>query len=687
SSASTSTTPMLLTPETTGTSPEPSLPSPTESFLSPARARRQTSFYPHTNSSNRHEKPFSRSAAKRESVMALGSIEHLQHYFTKTGIAAKKISLAKAPAGLVPAIGGKSHVRGNSSLGSIELPPTPLVHTVPPPAFTEVPRDYETDPETLLPGVVDDLEAVVALWAISNRGLSGTVAPVLTTPIDVLRVLQATTRAIRSIRNYVMSLPDETAGIIRAQFRPRSLGPGTRPSSMVRSTLGSSTNTDPLTSIRRAALDVLTVLRELEERCRVPLDDEAYDAQSDGRTSRGGHASPIVDSPINASVDLPPDDEADVSESIAAGTVVPDTSFAYSLVQVRGRREPIQVWEEEDNRDSDEEEEEVKPERWDERLEVGSGWLYKQDVTLAVLPLEREVISKYLGVVDEVLFGGKKDDIERGWQREGRRVANKAANRQKARRVSMGDRHTKGVGQSFPSYRPFDRGKRRVSTGMVELMTRTKLTDDPRDMEGIREDDEDQPEQDDAESLADDDTPDWCRRAMFEDDDLGRAHAILEAHLPPNLRAALASSTNRLAFLTSLSSGQLLCVAYNACIRKSKKPWGYVSVDGIHDILALESAEDAGKEGSKTGWTFRRIDNLRLWVGAMKLRYLVPIQHPSQPAPRASRLRSESMAQPEPPVLFDAKIVARRDEGWDTMLEVALLRWMWRVVEEKRNDR
>ena len=35
-------------------------------------------------------KPFSRSAAKRESVMALGSIEHLQHYFAKTGIAANK---------------------------------------------------------------------------------------------------------------------------------------------------------------------------------------------------------------------------------------------------------------------------------------------------------------------------------------------------------------------------------------------------------------------------------------------------------------------------------------------------------------------------------------------------------------------------------------------------------------------
>ncbi|KAK7681828.1 hypothetical protein QCA50_015175 [Cerrena zonata] len=52
------------------------------------KSRRQVAFYPNMNSSNKPVKPFSRSAAKRESVMALGSIEHLQHYFTKSGISA-----------------------------------------------------------------------------------------------------------------------------------------------------------------------------------------------------------------------------------------------------------------------------------------------------------------------------------------------------------------------------------------------------------------------------------------------------------------------------------------------------------------------------------------------------------------------------------------------------------------------
>ena len=45
---------------------------------------------PNVNAANKEQKPFSRSAAKRGSVMALGSIEHLQHYFTKTGLIAKK---------------------------------------------------------------------------------------------------------------------------------------------------------------------------------------------------------------------------------------------------------------------------------------------------------------------------------------------------------------------------------------------------------------------------------------------------------------------------------------------------------------------------------------------------------------------------------------------------------------------
>ena len=99
---------------------------------------------------------------------------------------------------------------------------------------------------------------------------------------------------------------------------------------------------------------------------------------------------------------------------------------------------------------------------------------------------------------------------------------------------------------------------------------------------------------------------------------LGRAHALLGTFLSSQLSSALGSAHSRTDFLSSLSSGQLLCMAYNTCVRKSKKPWGYVSKDSIHDIISLEKAqsETESSEGAgKKGWTFRRTDNLRLWAG------------------------------------------------------------------------
>jgi hypothetical protein len=81
-----SSTPPALTPDYTGSaSPDSS----SDADAAVKKSRRQTAFYPNMNSANKPVKPFSRSAAKRQSVMTLGSIEHLQHYFTKTGIAAK----------------------------------------------------------------------------------------------------------------------------------------------------------------------------------------------------------------------------------------------------------------------------------------------------------------------------------------------------------------------------------------------------------------------------------------------------------------------------------------------------------------------------------------------------------------------------------------------------------------------
>ena len=140
-------------------------------------------------------------------------------------------------------------------------------------------------------------------------------------------------------------------------------------------------------------------------------------------------------------------------------------------------------------------------------------------------------------------------------------------------------------------------------------------------------------------------------------------------------------------------------------MRRSRKPWGYISKDAIHDIVALEQAAASGlgndkdKEKGKRGWTFRRTDNLRLWAAALKLRYLLPVvtpglnTHPnantpgSPNTPLTSTSPSKSRFPNEPPIYFDAPLVARRNEGWEDMLENLLLGWIDSVVEERRGDR
>jgi hypothetical protein len=49
--------------------------------------------------------------------------------------------------------------------------------------------------------------------------------------------------------------------------------------------------------------------------------------------------------------------------------------------------------------------------------------------------------------------------------------------------------------------------------------------------------------------------------------------------------------------------------------------------------------------------------------------------------------RARSFRTPELPVYFDALQVARRDVGWEDVLEAALLRWVQAVVDEARGER
>ncbi|OCB91513.1 hypothetical protein A7U60_g1248 [Sanghuangporus baumii] len=662
-------------------------PTTSSSDVAAKKGRRQTAFYPNMNSSNRLQKPFSRSAAKRESVMALGSIEHLQHYFTKTGIAAKQESL-KENKGLVPAIGSSTNRPLRPSLSSIQefhLPPSPAVPVFTRSPYPSIARTYEVDPENLKPGVVRDLEAVSECWKLSGNDNN------LEQGLDVLSALRLTTQLIRSVRNYSVSLPDDSIALQpnKQQFRPNSL----QPVPMKRVISNPNGTSDPMARIRRLALDVLTSLRILEESARLPLSDEAYDAQSD-RVSSQESRSP---EPIQAVLE---NDE--LQQQRQRHPQGHDVSFAVSVVTVPGRSEGVPVWDDEEEDDLKSEEGE-KRDVWDERLVLGGGWLYRQDIRLTDLKNERKIIEKYLDAVDESLFEGRSSDGSRGWERAARLEREREA---KVRRTSLG-RHRDDISPM--------RGHRSVLPGLAEAMNNMVISEETES-----------PEQSASEeSIDEDDLPEWAKRDAFPNDPLARAHALLVNLLPLSLLPLLPIPyTSRIELLTALSSGQLLCVAYNAGIRRSRKMWGFINKDAIHDIAALEqkaAADEGGGEAAekrKTGWTFRRTDNLRLWAAALKLRYLIPLTTPAAalPVPSQSSLSVSSSGQPStsndslatsrpvtptspartqfipgkgeiPLIGFDAKLVARREEGWDTMLETVVLEWVKAVVDERRSAR
>jgi len=67
----------------------------------------------------------------------------------------------------------------------------------------------------------------------------------------------------------------------------------------------------------------------------------------------------------------------------------------------------------------------------------------------------------------------------------------------------------------------------------------------------------------------------------------------------------------------------------------------------------------------------------------------VPMMPPSQTCQTSAIPAAPSLSTPkcpESPIFFDARIVARRDDGWEDMLERTLLCWTSAVVVEHRNN-
>ncbi|KAH9014672.1 hypothetical protein EDB84DRAFT_1443752 [Lactarius hengduanensis] len=213
--------------------------------------------------SNVTNKPFSRSVAKRESVMALGSIEDLQHHNFRSNAQRK---------GLVPAIGSLSaHIKGNpllSGLPELDFPPSSALLAPSFPPFTPYVKTFEVDPENLRPGVTQDLLHADDDARPPDPALTDTRRRAAASMCYALGV---TTHAIRSVRNYILSLHNEHGHTQPRQgFRPTSLSTS---EPQKRRAFSGTDRTDSLGRIWHAALNVLTLLCELEESARDPLSD------------------------------------------------------------------------------------------------------------------------------------------------------------------------------------------------------------------------------------------------------------------------------------------------------------------------------------------------------------------------------------------------------------------------------
>lgn len=86
---------------------------------------------------------------------------------------------------------------------------------------------------------------------------------------------------------------------------------------------------------------------------------------------------------------------------------------------------------------------------------------------------------------------------------------------------------------------------------------------------------------DDASSVNDDDLPRWAQRGGFTDGELPHAHALLVGFLPASFLAHLPTSPDRMELLNALSSGQLLCAAFEDVLSASAaaNPEGMIELE------------------------------------------------------------------------------------------------------------
>lgn len=245
---------------------EPSAPS------SPSGGRSSSSRFYATSSS----KPFARSAAKRESVMALGSIQHLQHMYAKRAVLAQRR--------VTPSVEEQVDEHDEDELA---MPPTPAR----PPVAQQRPRDGTPSrmlksQKELRDDVLQGMTRLCDAWRLTvptkpasesdagdvTRRLSSMSLeePASVEPASVvLDLINVTTAAVRRAQAYVASFPSDQHTFLDAK-----------------------STDDRFASLRRDTLALLAALKEIETRYRI-ADDEPDVEDTSEVESPGLFASPV----------------------------------------------------------------------------------------------------------------------------------------------------------------------------------------------------------------------------------------------------------------------------------------------------------------------------------------------------------------------------------------------------------
>lgn len=687
------------------------------------RKKRSVLFYPSAGlAAKSNQQPFSRSAAKRDSIMALGSIGYLQHLYTKQGIANRNRPLTKGAMTLAIGRAGEAVISSNAGhineaspdaatkgqsehvegeYEPLQLPPSPEAGSYARPKYLDVAKPLEADTQALRRLLAVDLNRLLHAWGLVewfatnaavaniNAILSDDMRPTASqeatkTSVDLLALINVTTKAIRSVRSYVLAFPRRSQVPTASPNEPSG-----------RDRFKRQTSFSGVSRPGQAGVPVPTLTNEilhhnislddrlLREKVSSQLASKALDGQkSDGGGKENQDCLGIIRRAALIMLSaLQEMEERNRTEALGANVGEMGPRSAGFSTDSDGSGSVANS------------------------ATSGTGYLYRSDLMLSDFAEERKLLQRYLETVDSVMSSLLVSPHEL------------------CRNFSFSDGGARG-----------DR-----SIAKTVYATPSIRIDAPTDGRP-------------SETM-----PTWTSPGFGAAE---RVSGFMIDHCEPLGGSTLRISRMRSArndiqvLLALLSDGYLLCQAFNEAIRRSDRPWGYISMREMHDLEAEEAAllhkqslrakqaqeaeatnfqtgskrksgtsEDvssADENGNtvtaldfaenavnRPGWTFRRTENLRVWATALKLRYqlhttatrasaIKPATGPSygslglgKLALHGRRVASESHAassssgSSSKTIDFDPARVARRESGWQQMLITLLLAWIDAVVQEQ----